>query len=152
MLPKPSVSAGLQSRGIWLEKALTLNDSWPGPLWAAVSALHRTRRAAGRGGLVSLGREPDGGVLPGPRDQEGSLCPPGGSVTGRPETPGRCWLRVYLSPGGQLLHPYLTVLRGLEKTPVPLASPIAFCVELFCRLEYFITLRSSSLWFVKHSY
>ena len=76
--------------------------------------------------------------------------PPG--VRGRPETLGRGWHRVYLDLGGQLLHPDLTVLRGLEKTPIYLASPIAFCVTLFCRFEYFITLRSSSLWFVKHSY
>ena len=52
----------------------------------------------GHRGLVSLGREPDGGVLPGPRDQEGSLRPLGG-VRGSPETPGRCWDRVYQCPG-----------------------------------------------------
>ena len=74
----------------------------------------------GRRGLVSLGREPDGGVLPRPQ---------GGVGTG-----------FISAQGGQLLHPDLTVLRGLEKTPIYLASPTAFYVKLFCRLKYFITL------------
>ena len=78
------------------------------------------------------------GCCLGQETRRGACVPRG--VRGRPETPGTGWYRVYLCPGGQLLHPDLTVLRGLEKTPIYLASPIAFCVKLFFRFEYFITL------------
>ena len=79
-------------------------------------------------------------------------CVPREGWEGAPRPQGGVGTGFISAQGGQLLHLDLTVLRGLEKTSIYLASPTAFYVKLFCRLEYFITLRSSSLWFAKHSY